>query len=326
MAEPSELPPDERAARAARLRRNNLRVLGLLCLILATMTGLVSYSETFYRLFCAATGYGGTTQRVASADAKVSKRMVTVRFTTDVASGLPWHFVPAQREVKLHLGEDTLVFFDATNLSDKDYVGHATFNVTPLKAGIYFKKIQCFCFTEEHLGAHESVEMPVDFFVDPGLGSDRNTQDVDTITLSYTFFASKRPEGAKDLARFADAKPDPVGGQKIFATRCAECHALEKNVVGPALGGVVGRRAGSLASYPSYSKALQQSGIVWNAAALDKWLSGPQQDVPGALMPVRITDPRTRQDIIAYLEAESASRGKGGSATAAAAGNSAPSN
>ena len=243
---------------------------------------------------------------------------MTVRFSTNVEPGLPWRFVPAQREVTLHLGQDTLAFFDATNLSGQDYVGHATFNVTPLKAGIYFKKIQCFCFTEEHLGAHQSVEMPVDFFVDPGLGTDPGTRDVDTITLSYTFFASKRPAGAQDLARFANAKPDPVGGQKIFATRCAECHALGKNVVGPPLGGVVGRRAGTVSSYPSYSRALRQSDIVWTAATLDKWLAGPQQDVPGALMPVRIADPRTRQDIIAYLEAESAPHAGSGAAAASA--------
>ncbi len=120
---------------------------------------------------------------------------------------------------------------------------------------------------------------------------------------------SKQPDGAQDLARFADNKPDATDGQKIFATRCAECHALDKNIFGPALGGIVGRTAGTEPGYP-YSKGLKQSGIVWNAATLDRWLSGPQQDVPGALMPFRVSDPRTRQDVIAYLESESASRAK----------------
>jgi cytochrome c oxidase assembly protein Cox11 len=284
-------------------KRANLKVLALLGVILGTMTVLVSYSETLYRLFCAATGYDGTTQRVGADTATISPRLVTVRFSTNVASGLPWRFVPAQREVTLHLGQDTLAFFDATNLSGQDVVGHATFNVTPVKVGIYFKKIQCFCFTEEKLGAHQTVEMPVDFFVDPGLASDPDTQDVDTITLSYTFFASKQPDGAPDLARF-DTAPNAVDGEKIFATRCAGCHAMDKNVVGPALGGVVGRKAATLPAYP-YSPALQQSGIVWNAASLDNWLANAQQDVPGALMPVSISDPRTRADIIAYLETES---------------------
>src|SRR6185312_1159901 len=211
----------------------------------------VSYSETLYRLFCAATGYNGTTQRVAAADTKISSRVVTVRFSTTVAPGLPWRFVPAQREVKLHLGQDTLAFFDATNLSGEDTVGHATFNVTPTKVGLYFKKIQCFCFTEEKLGAHQSAEMPVAFFV------------------------SKQPDGATDLARFA-TKPNAIDGQKIFASRCGGCHALEKTVVGPPLAGVVGRKAASVPAYP-YSPALKRSGIVWDAASLDKWLAGAQQ-------------------------------------------------
>jgi cytochrome c oxidase assembly protein Cox11 len=289
-------------------RRRNLTVLAALCTILVAMTVLVSYSETLYRLFCAATGYNGTTQRVAAADGKKSSRMVTVRFSTNVAAGLPWHFAPAQREVKLHLGEDTLAFFDATNLSDADTVGHATFNVTPTKVGLYFKKIQCFCFTEEKLGAHQSAEMPVDFFVDPRLGTDPDTLDVDTITLSYTFFASKQPDGATDLARF-DTKPNAVDGEKIFASRCAGCHALDKTTVGPPLAGVVGREAADTAGYP-YSAALKQSGIVWDAASLDKWLAGAQQDVPGALMPVSIGDTRTRADIIAYLQSESGAQSK----------------
>jgi cytochrome c oxidase assembly protein subunit 11 len=230
-------------------RRRNLKVLALHGTILATMTVLVSYSATLYRLFCAATGYNGTTQRVAAADGKISSRMVTVRFSTAVAPGLPWHFVPAQREVTLHLGQDTLAFFDATNLSDAATIGHATFNVTPTKVGLYFKKIQCFCFTEEKLGAHQSAEMPVDFFVDPQLGTDPDTQDVDTITLSYTFFASKQPDGATDLARF-DTKPNAVDGQKIFASRCAGCHALDETLVGPPLAGVIGRKAATAPTYP----------------------------------------------------------------------------
>lgn len=300
-----------------RRRRANLKVLALTGVILATMTGLVAYSEPLYRLFCAATGYNGTTQRTAADDAKISPRIVTVRFSTTVAPDLPWKFVPAQRQVTLHLGQDTLAFFDATNLSDHDIVGHATFNVTPSKVGLYFKKIQCFCFTEEKLGAHQTVEMPVDFFVDPGLGTDPDTQDVDTITLSYTFFISKQPDGAPDLARF-DTNPDPVDGQKIFATRCAECHSLTKNIFGPELGGVVGRKAGSVPAYP-YSAALKQSGIVWDAASLDKWLAGPQKFLPGALMPFSVSDPRTRQDVIAYLQSESSAGAQNAAADAPAA-------
>jgi cytochrome c oxidase assembly protein subunit 11 len=285
------------------MQRKNLRVLALLGVMLGAVVVLVAYSATFYRLFCAATGYGGATQRVASDTAKLSSRVITVRFSTNVAPGLPWRFEPAQREVQLHLGQDTLAFFTAKNLSARDYVGHATFNVTPVKAGIYFKKIQCFCFTEERLGAHQQVEMPVDFFVDPQLDTDPATQDVDTITLSYTFFASERPEGAQDLSRFDHTGPDPVAGGKLFASRCAGCHQLDHALVGPPLAGVVGRRAASVLGYP-YSKPLLVSGIVWSPQMLDQWLAGPQRMVPGSLMPMSIPDAETRQDIIAYLEAQ----------------------
>lgn len=306
-----------RPARDPQQRRRNLKVLALLGSILVTMTILVSYSETLYRLFCAATGYNGTTQRVAANDSKTSTRLVTVRFSTTVAPGLPWRFAPAQREVTLHLGEDTLAFFNATNLSDAATVGHATFNVTPTKVGLYFKKIQCFCFTDEKLGAHQSAEMPVDFFVDPKLGTDPDTKDVDTITLSYTFLSSKQPDGATDLARF-DTKPNAVDGEKIFASRCAGCHALDKTKVGPPLAGVIGRKAASSPAYPSYSDALKRSGITWDAASLDKWLAGAQQDVPGALMPVSIGDARTRADIIAYLQSTDAPKNVAASGKASA--------
>lgn len=276
-----------------------LTVLGLLAAI-GVMTGLVSYSVTIYRLFCAATGAGGTTQRVASDTVKPIAREVTVFFNTDVAPGLPWRFVPAQPSVKIHLGQEALVYFEAENLSDQDIVGHATFNVTPDKIGIYFKKIQCFCFTEEKLAAHKKVEMPVTFFVDPRLASDPSTADVDQITLSYTFFRSARPAGAENLARFGDA-PNAKLGATLFASECSSCHALDTAKAGPPLAGVIGRPAGSVSGYP-YSFALAQSGLIWNEATLDHWLAGPQTLVPGALMPMSVSDAAARRDIIAYLK------------------------
>lgn len=291
------------------LQRKNRTVVAGLMVILAAMVTLVCFSVPLYRLFCAATGYAGTTQRAVADTARPSARMVTVRFDTQVVDNLPWRFTPVQKEVKVHLGEETLVFFRAQNLSDHALIGHATFNVTPAKAALYFNKIQCFCFSDERLEAGASVEMPVDFFVDPALAKDPNADDVHTITLSYTFFPAAEPTDVEELSRFAPGTPPSAArGAERFAERCAACHALDRNRIGPMLGGVVGRRAGSVAGYP-YSPALSASGITWNAATLDRWLAGPSAFVPGAKMPVRVLDASTRRDLVAYLTQQSHAAG-----------------
>ena len=287
------------------LRRRKGVTVAALGAVIAVMIVLVSFSVPLYRLFCAATGFGGATQRADAATGATTDRMVTVRFTTDVSPDLLWRFWPDQSEVKVHLGEEKLVFFSAENLTDKPIVGHATFNVTPTKAGLYFTKIQCFCFDEERLESHQKVDMPVDFFVDPALAKDRNADDVDTITLSYTFFRSADPEGAKDLSRFVvSAEPDPTRGKALFSERCAACHSLDTTKVGPPLGGVVGRYAGTVTGY-NYSAAVRQAAVHWSAETLDRWLADPRRFIPGTRMPVRVLDPATRRDIIAYLEASS---------------------
>jgi cytochrome c oxidase assembly protein subunit 11 len=286
---------------ASRSRRRYYATLAGLGLALGVMFTLVSYSVTLYRLFCEATGSGGYTQRVAGVDGTRLGREITVAFNTDVAPDLPWRFVPVQRQVKLRLGQETVVFFRAENTSEQDIVGHATFNVTPERVGIYFKKIECFCFTEERLGAHQSVEMPVDFFVDARMGDDREDDDVHTVTLSYTFFRSKNPGDATDMARFQNRPPDPVAGGKVFATVCATCHGLDKAKEGPPLRTVFDRRAGTEPGYP-YSAALKASALVWTADSLDRWLASPQTAVPGAQMPYHLDDPVRRGDIIAYLK------------------------
>ena len=286
-------------------RRRNLKVVLPCIVFISMMIGLVAYSPTLYRLFCAATGFGGTTQRADSDPGTVSERMITVRFDSNVAPGLPWRFEPAQREVRVHLGEQQLVFFTAENLSDQAIVGHATFHVTPETTGIYFNKIQCFCFEEERLDARQRVDMPVVFFVDPALASDPETRDVATITLSYPFFRSANPDKSKDLSRFmATAEPDAVHGQQLFSERCAACHALDANKTGPMLGAIFGRKAGSVPGY-TYSPALADADVSWSADNLDRWLTDPRKFIAGTRMPVRVLDASARRDIIAYLERES---------------------
>ena len=283
--------------------RKNLNVLLPCFVVLGIMFGLVAYSPELYRAFCGATGYGGTTQRAYSdPTAAASDGTVTVAFDSNVAPDLPWRFEPEQRSVTVHLGEQKLVFFTAENLSNEPIVGHATFNVTPETSGIYFNKIQCFCFNEERLDPHQKVDMPVVFFVDPAFAKDSDNLHVDTITLSYTFLRSANPSQSKNLSRFlANAAPDPVHGQQLFTERCTACHAMDSNKTGPMLSGVVGRRAGSAPGY-HYSPALMSAGLTWSTDNLDQWLADPQKLVRGARMPVRVLDAPSRRDIVAYLQ------------------------
>jgi cytochrome c oxidase assembly protein subunit 11 len=176
-------------------RRNRNTVLSLL-VVLGVMTGLVSVSVPLYRIFCAATGYEGTTQRASTAPlTEVKNRLITVRFNAETAPGLPWTFEPEQLEVTVHPGEQKLVAYRAINHASQGVTGKATYNVTPDKAGLYFDKLQCFCFTQQYLGPGKSAELWVSFFVDPDIVKDPNTSDVDTITLSYTMFRSKSDAG-----------------------------------------------------------------------------------------------------------------------------------
>ncbi len=283
------------------MKRSTLITLAGLALALTVMGTLTAYSVTLYRLFCQVTGAQGTTQRVATASAHQATPEIDVLFDTNVAPGLAWQFRPMQRSVRLHLGQDALVYFEARNMAAHAITGHATFNVTPEKVGAYFKKVQCFCFTEETLDAGATAQMPVEFYVDPALARDPGTQDVQEITLSYTFFESRKPELAPNLARFAQAAPNAADGGKIFAQSCSACHAFDHTKVGPPLSGVVGREAGSVPDYP-YSAALKGAGFSWSEDRLSAWLADPQKVVAGTTMEMRLPEAQARRDVIAYLK------------------------
>jgi cytochrome c oxidase assembly protein subunit 11 len=160
----------------------------LLACIIGGMLGLTAAAVPLYRLFCQATGYGGTTQRVEKALDEVSPEIVTVRFNADVAPNLPWGFRPLQLKMNVHPGEQNLAVFEAVNRGSEPIVGQAAFNVSPQKVGLYFDKIACFCFDEQVLEPGQKAELPVSFFVDPKMLSDDTTSEVRELTLSYTFF------------------------------------------------------------------------------------------------------------------------------------------
>jgi len=173
------------------------------------MIGLSYAAVPLYDLFCRTTGFGGTPVALKQ-DKNITNFPlvnITVQFNSDVAGGLKWKFMPVEREVMVKTGTNNLAFYTAKNLSDSKITGVATFNVTPPKIGKYFSKIDCFCFEEQTLESGEEVEMPVSFFIDPEIATDPNTQEVKTITLSYTFFnTSDKSENKGKINKNSSAK------------------------------------------------------------------------------------------------------------------------
>ena len=164
----------------------------------AAMVGLAYASVPLYDWFCRTTGFGGRTQVATAAPQGASGRTITVRFDANVTGGLPWRFVPEQNSIDVRIGEVFTVNYVATNLAARETVGQAAYNVAPSTTGAYFQKINCFCFTEQRLAAGEKREMPVVFYVDPALAKDSELDDLNTITLSYSFYAVREP--AKPVA------------------------------------------------------------------------------------------------------------------------------
>jgi cytochrome c oxidase assembly protein subunit 11 len=170
-----------------RVFSGNMRVAVLAVLGVCFMTGLAFASVPLYRMFCQVTGFAGTTQRGLTAPGAVGGQ-IKVNFDANTNNRLPWRFAPEQASQTVAIGARTMAFFSATNRAAVPVSGTATFNVTPLHAGKYFTKIECFCFTEQTLKPGESVRMPVIYYVDPKILEDPDARDIDTITLSYTFY------------------------------------------------------------------------------------------------------------------------------------------
>ena len=192
-------------------RDKNARLAWTMVAIVGGMLGLAYAAVPLYQAFCKATGFAGTPLVAQEGERPVIARTVEVRFDSNTDANLPWRFQPVERSVKVHLGEEKLVFFRATNLSQRPIVGTATYNVTPEWTAGWFNKIQCFCFTEQLLQPGQSVDMPVLFFVDADMDKDRRYDDVRTITLSYTFYEAKT-ERAKTLLGGTPANGSGKGG------------------------------------------------------------------------------------------------------------------
>jgi cytochrome c oxidase assembly protein subunit 11 len=170
----------------------------------AAMVGAAYAAVPFYNWFCRTTGFGGTPQiaEKAPGPGQVLDRTIAVRFDSNVAPGLPWRFVPEQNEIRIHIGEVATVHYKVVNEAARDITAQASYNVSPPTIGGYFTKINCFCFTQQTMKAGETREMTVVFYIDPSIVTDRERDDLNTITLSYTFY--RLPERTPPVADAAD--------------------------------------------------------------------------------------------------------------------------
>jgi cytochrome c oxidase assembly protein subunit 11 len=196
--------------RSFQLRRRSARdaVVAFACgAFVAVMVGVSFAAVPLYSWFCRTTGFGGTTQVAKAAPEQTSSRVITVRFDSNVAPGLPWSFEPERRTIDVRLGEVVTVYYAVRNESARMTTGQAGYNVTPPTAGAYFEKINCFCFTQQTLQPGEKRDMAVVFYVDAKLAEDAEQNAVNNITLSYTFF----PMRGSDRPVAESTNPDRSG-------------------------------------------------------------------------------------------------------------------
>lgn len=179
-------------------RRRNVRLAVVCGVAFFGMVGAAFAAVPLYKAFCQATGFDGTVRRAEAAPDAVLTKTVVVRFDANVRD-LPWTFEANQLAQTVKIGETKLATFRVTNHAKTPVTARAVFNVVPEQAGAYFEKLQCFCFSDQTIGAGQTVDMPVLYFVDPEYAKDINTKGKPEITLSYTFYP------ATDVAAQAEA-------------------------------------------------------------------------------------------------------------------------
>ncbi len=182
---------------------NHGRTVLKLVSVVVFMGGLAWASVPLYNWFCRVTGFGGTPSVSTVGSDEILDRTVTVRFDASTERDMPWEFKPVERQMEIRIGETGLAFYEAYNPTDRPVAGTAAFNVYPYEAGGYFTKIACFCFEEQVLQPGERVQMPVTFYVDPGLVEDRDAKYTHSITLSYTFYEIDLPQDKEDYEQAA---------------------------------------------------------------------------------------------------------------------------
>jgi cytochrome c oxidase assembly protein subunit 11 len=196
---------DQTAPRDKNKLRRDVIVAACCGVFVAFMVGAAYASVPFYTWFCKTTGFGGTTQVAERAPDQMLGRQLAIRFDSNVAPGLPWRFEPEQNEIKVRIGEVATVHYKVVNEAAREITAQAGYNVSPPQVGGYFNKINCFCFTQQTMKPGETREMTVVFYVDPSIAKDSDQDDLNTITLSYTFYRIPNPE--KPVAQVPQADP-----------------------------------------------------------------------------------------------------------------------
>lgn len=180
--------------------------LALVCgAIFVAMVGAAYASVPLYRAFCQLTGFDGTVRKADKAPDRVLARTLTIRFDANVRD-LPWSFAPDQVSQEVKIGEAGLAFYKVTNNGKTPLTGRASYNVIPESAGLYFQKLECFCFTDQTIQPGQTVEFPVVYFVDPKFAEDFETRGAQEVTLSYTFFPSTEEKTQAALGGNAGAR------------------------------------------------------------------------------------------------------------------------
>lgn len=183
-------------ARAPKLKQANGRLALKLGVAALAMFGFGYALVPIYNLFCEITGVGGKTGQIGASAAAESRidagRELTIEFTGHAASGLPWEFRPMQKKLAMHPGETKIASYYVRNKTGEKITGQAIPSVTPNEAALYFKKIECFCFSQQTLKPGEEREMPVRFMV-----MEKLPKAIGVITLSYTFFNADKVSARK---------------------------------------------------------------------------------------------------------------------------------
>jgi cytochrome c oxidase assembly protein subunit 11 len=177
------------------------------------MVGAAYAAVPAYRAFCQLTGFDGTVMKADAAPTKVLDKTLLIHFDTNVRGDLPWEFEAEQVSQTLRIGETGTAFFKVTNTSDRPITGRAVYNVVPEQAGPYFRKLECFCFSDQTIQPGQTVEFPMIYFVDPEYAEDFETRGKGEITLSYTYFPSPPAAKGSKTAQLQQVAPaSPLGG------------------------------------------------------------------------------------------------------------------